>query len=62
MLKFVLKIIKRIVISSFLLYGYNLFGQSLGVIIPINVFTVLGLSILGFPALLAFIFILIFIY
>ena len=62
MLKFILKIIKRIIISSFLLYAYNLIVQPIGLIIPINVFTVGALTILGVPALLALIFMLVLIY
>ena len=62
MLKLVFKIIKRIVISSFLLYAYNLLVQPVGLIIPINVITVSAISILGVPALLSFIFIMILLY
>ena len=62
MLKILFKIIKRIVISSFLLYGYNLIVQPIGLIIPINVITIGAISILGVPALLCLIFIMIFIY
>ena len=62
MFKTLFKIIKRIVISSFLLYGYNLLVQPIGLIIPINIFTVSALSILGVPALLCLIFIMVLIY
>jgi hypothetical protein len=62
MLKFIFKIIKRIIISSFLLYAYNLLVQPIGLIIPINIFTVGALTILGVPALLALIFIMVLIY
>ena len=62
LLKFILKVVKRIIISSFLLYGYNLLVQPIGLIIPINVFTVGALSILGVPALLCLIFIMVLIY
>ena len=62
MLKNVFKIIKRVIISSFLLYGYNLLVQPIGLIIPINIFTVAALSILGVPALFCLIFIMVLIY
>lgn len=62
MLKSVFKIIKRVIISSFLLYGYNLLVQPIGIIIPINIFTVGALSILGVPALFCLIFIMVLIY
>ena len=62
MLKLIFKIIKRIIISSFLLYAYNLIVQPVGLIIPINVITVGIISILGVPALLSLIFIMVLIY
>ncbi len=62
MLKLIFKVIKRIVISSFLLYAYNLLVQPVGLIIPINVITVGVISILGVPALLSLIFIMVLIY
>ena len=62
MLKYMFKIIKRIIISSFLLYGYNVLIQPIGLIVPINIITIGALTILGVPALLCLIFIMIFIY
>ena len=62
MLKILFKIIKRIVISSFFFFFYNLIVQPIGLIIPINIFTVGALSILGVPALLCLIFIMVLIY
>lgn len=59
MFKIMVKIIKRIVMSVFLLYGYNLIAAPLGFIIPINLITVLLLSLLGIPALLSLIVVLI---
>lgn len=55
MVKKVLNILKKIVISGFLLYGYNLISAPLNIMIPINVITVLCLTVLGVPALFAFI-------
>lgn len=57
MLKIVLKVVKRIVFSSFLLYGYNLLVNPLNLMVPINVVTVSSLSIFGVPALISFIFV-----
>ena len=62
MLKIIIKILKRIIISSFLLYGYNIIVQPIGLNIPINIFTVGLLTILGVPALLALITIIVLIY
>ena len=62
MLKNIIKILKRIIISSFLLYGYNLIVQPIGLSIPINIITVSVLTVLGVPALLALISIVVLIY
>ncbi len=62
MIKKVLNVIKKIIISSFLLYGYNLIVQPLGLIIPINIITIGAVSLFGVPALLSLIFMLIFVY
>lgn len=62
MLKKILKIIKKIILSVFILYGYNLISQPLNLIVPINIYTVLLLSVFGIPALLALIFILVFVF
>lgn len=56
-MKIILKVFKRIVFSSFLLYGYNLLMGPLNLIIPINIITVVSISIFGVPALLSFIFV-----
>jgi len=58
----IFKILKKIIISSFLVYGYNLLAQPLNLIIPINVITVSAVSLLGIPALFSLILILIYIY
>lgn len=55
MLKKIYQFLKKIIFSSFFLYGYNLLASPLNLFIPINVFTVLILSILGIPALFGFI-------
>ena len=55
MLKKIFKFFKKIIVSSFVLYSYNLIAVNFNMIIPINLFTVLIVSILGAPALLALI-------
>lgn len=57
MLKNILNFIKRIVFSSFLLYGYNLLINPLNLVIPINVITIFSIAIFGIPAFVSFIFI-----
>lgn len=55
MIKTVIQILKKIVFNSFLLYGYNILVEPLGLIIPINIITIGTLSIFGLPALFSFI-------
>lgn len=57
MLKIILKILKRIVFSSFLLYGYNILVGPLNLYIPINIVTISAISLFGIPALVSFIFV-----
>ena len=59
MLKKLFNLIKRIVISAFVLYGYNLLVTPINLIIPINIVTVSLLTIFGLPALFSLIIILI---
>ena len=47
-MKKILYYLKNLIISGFVLYGYNLIAVNFNMIIPINVFT-----ILGSPALIA---------
>ena len=61
-MKKLLKWIRKIIISSFLLYGYNLLVQPLNLMIPINAITVLSVAILGVPALISMVLILFYIY
>ena len=48
----IIKCIKRIVLSGFILYGYNLIAVNFNMIIPINIITLLGVTFLGVPALI----------
>ena len=59
MFKILFRIIKRVIMSVFLLYGYNLIAAPLGFIIPINIITILLIFMLGVPALLALVVVLI---
>lgn len=62
MLKKIFQFVKKLIFSSFLLYGYNMLALPVNIIVPINIITILGITILGIPALFAFIFIHILIY
>lgn len=51
MIKFLLKIVKKIVIAILILYGLNLITVNMDVIIPINLITILIVASLGFSGL-----------
>lgn len=57
MIKKVFKILRRIIVSALLLYGYNVIAGPINVVVPINIINISLLTILGFPALFALIFI-----
>ena len=59
MIKKMFNILKRIIISAFILYGYNLIVTPFNLTIPINLITVGLLTVFGIPALFALIIILI---
>ena len=51
MFKFLLKIVKKVVIGMILLFGYNMFLSSLNLMIPINVVTIIIASIFDVPGI-----------
>lgn len=61
-LKKIYEVIKRFLISIFLLYSFNLVMSPLEIIIPINIITVTFITVLGIPALFSLLVILLFIY
>ena len=54
-MKKVFIVLKKVVMSGFLLYGYNLLAAPLNLMVPINIITVIFVTIFGVPALLSFI-------
>ena len=50
-IKKVWRFLQKIIISTFILYGYNLIATRFNLVIPINIITVGSVSILGFPML-----------
>ena len=62
MLKKICCILKKIIISSFILYGYNLIASPINLIIPINIYTIGILTIFGLPAMFSLIIILVLIF
>ncbi|MDD3392053.1 MAG: pro-sigmaK processing inhibitor BofA family protein [Bacilli bacterium] len=55
MIKKAYKILKKIIFSCLLLYGYNVLAEPLKIIIPINLYTVGYTTLLGVPALFSMI-------
>lgn len=54
-MKNIIMIIKRIVMSYLILYGFNLIAVNFNMVIPINIITVSTVTILGVPALIGLI-------
>lgn len=54
-MKIIRILVKNIILGAFILYGYNLIAVNFNMIIPINVFTLLGVAVLGAPGLIALI-------
>lgn len=52
-MKNILLIVKKIIMSYVILYGYNLIAVNFNMVIPINVITILLITVLGVPSLLA---------
>ncbi len=52
-MKKIMLLIKKIVLSAFVLYGYNLIAVNFNMIIPINYITVGLMTVLGAPVLIA---------
>ena len=50
-----MKYIKKFILGVFLLYMYNMIAVNFNMIIPINIFTVLFISIFDIPALITLI-------
>lgn len=54
-MQFIIRFIKKIIFSSFLLYGYNLIAVNFNLVVPINFFNIIIISILGVPSLIGLI-------
>lgn len=54
-MKKILSLLRNILVAPFLLYIYNMIGSSTGYIIPINLFNILFVGILGIPGLITLI-------
>lgn len=52
-MKKIISVLKRVIFSAFLLYGYNMIAVNFGLVVPINFSTILCITLLGAPGLLA---------
>ena len=57
----IINTIKKIVVALCMLYTFNLIVSSIGIIIPINIYSIATVSILGLPAIFGLLLILQFI-
>ncbi len=54
-MKKIMNVLKKVVISGFLLYGYNLIAVNFNMTLPINFITLFAVFFLGTPAMVALI-------
>ena len=52
MIKFIFNVVKKLILGLLLLYAYNMIVYPLNVTIPMNVFTIVFVTILGFPGMI----------
>lgn len=52
MFKFLLKVVKKIVIGMVILFGYNTFLSSLNLMIPINIVTIVIAGLFDVPGII----------
>lgn len=53
-MQFIIFIVKRLVIALCMLYTFDVIVSSAGIIIPINVVTIISVTFLGLPAIFGF--------
>lgn len=53
MFKFLFMILKKLIIGMVILFGYNTFLSSLNLMIPINIITILIVSLFDFPGVIS---------
>ncbi len=58
-MKKIWSLIKKIFFSFVILYGFNTIGSNFSLVIPINFITVSLITLLGFPALLSLVLLLV---
>ena len=50
-MKIIVTLLKKIIFSLAVLYGFNVIMEALNLFIPLNLFTIGSVAILGFPGL-----------
>lgn len=55
MFEIIKKVVKKVIFAFVVLYGLNVIISSINIFIPINIFTISIVSILGVPGLLSLI-------
>lgn len=58
-MKKIVTLLKRILFSFVVLYGFNTIGSNFSIVVPINFITITLVTLLGFPALLSLILLLV---
>jgi hypothetical protein len=58
-MKKILALLRRIIFSFIVLYGFNTIGSNFSLVIPINFITVSLITLLGFPALFSLVLLLV---
>lgn len=51
-MKHIWNVVKKVIIAIFMLYGINLLISSLNILIPINIVSIILVSLLGVPGIL----------
>ncbi|MBQ6840862.1 MAG: pro-sigmaK processing inhibitor BofA family protein [Bacilli bacterium] len=51
MLNILVKVVKKVIVAIFMLYGLNILISSMNIVIPINVISIVLVSLLGLPGL-----------
>lgn len=61
-MKKLLSLLRKVIFSFFILYGFNMIAGDFNIIIPINVITISLVSFLGFPALFSLVLLFVLVY
>ena len=56
----IFKLFRKLIVSAFFIYGYNVLAQPLNIIIPLNIITIGYVSLCGVPAMISLLLIFIF--